>query len=1677
VDALAAVRLAETWSITPHTAANREQITLTRNVTKIITDGGGIGAVAGAFDSIAVTDSIDVERVEVTLNVTHPYIGDLSVLLTSPSGTTSFLLWRPQQNALSAYGSTQNNINFTFNTVLDWGESSVGTWLLGIYDYAYGDVGTFDSWTLNLIGKPSSADDIYIYTNEFSEAAADQLVRSTLNDVDGTDTLNASAVTSNLVLNLGAGGVSTIDGRSLTMALGTVIENAYGGDGNDVINGSSITNVLYGMRGNDTLDGGTGADQMFGGSGDDTYWVDNIGDVVTEVASDGSDLVASWISYTLPTNLESLILQGTSPIGAVGNMLDNILWGNGAANSIDGGSGDDVMYGGLGNDIFDWDPTLRGGNDTIYGGLGNDTYVISGGDQIIELSSEGIDTIWVGQNYSLVPLLYVENLSLFGTLSSALTGNGGANTLRGNSADNLIDGQTGNDTIDGGAGVDTTIFSQSFDKYTFTSITTGWVISGPDGSDTLGAMEFAQFSDKTVALSNFLPTGSVTLNGTPAQGQTLTVANNLSDLDGIPASGSGAIVYQWKADGIPINGATGSTLVLSQLQVGQAISVMAAYIDGHTNAETVTSSATAAVVNVNDAPTGNVTLTGFAIQGQTLSAANTLADLDGVPNSDAGAIKYQWLADGEAIGSATTSTLVLTQAQVGKAISVKASYTDLFGAAESMTSSPTTTVVNDNDAPTGTVTLSGTATQGQTLTAANTLADMDGIPNSGAGAITYQWLADGVAIGSTTSSTLLLTQAQVGKAISVKASYSDLFGRAESVTSSVTALVTNVNDEPTGTFTPTGVATQGQTLTAANTLADLDGIPSTGAGAITYQWLADGVAIGSATSSTLALTQAEVGKAITVAASYIDTFGAAESMTSSATAVVTNVNDLPTGIITVSGLATQGQTLTAANTLADLDGLGIISYQWSAGGVTISGATTSALALTHAEVGKAITVLASYLDTFGTAESKVSSATTAVGNVNDLPTGTVTLTGVATQGQTLTAANTLADLDGIPSTGTGVITYQWLAGGEVIGSATSSILVLTQSQVGKAISVKGSYTDLFGAAESMTSNATAVVTNVNDLLTGSVTITGAATQGQTLTATNTLADVDGIPSTGAGAITYQWLADGVPIGSATSSILVLTQAHAGKAISVTASYTDLFGAAESMTSSATTVVANANDAPAGTVTISGSATQGQTLTAANTLADLDGIPTTGTGAIAYQWLADGVAIGSAISSTLVLTQAQVGKAISVNASYTDLFGGAESMTSSATAVVTNVNDLPTGTVTLTGVATQGQTLTAANTLADLDGLPTTGTGAIAYQWLADGVAIGSATSSTLVLTQAHVGKAISVAASYTDLFGAAESMTNSATTAVGNVNDLPTGTVTLTGVATQGQTLTAANTLSDVDGLGIISYQWSAGGVAIGGATANTFVITPTQAGKAITVTASYTDGQGTAESVTSSAMAVPANTLVNVLAYSWKAHTLLSDVSVSNGPLSHVTAGDGAINFEVMPVVTQMLTATRAVPSAEANLTSSAVNLQDAIAILKMIVGLDVNGAGKPLSPYQALAADYDGNGAVQLTDAIGVLKHVVGLTAPQPTWHFVNELDTTVPGKATLSPGQPQTSISANTSGSSPVHVGLVGYLSGDVDGSFAGAAGALDLDALQSGYFTSLAAASGLNLTQFGVYAATP
>ncbi len=86
--------------------------------------------------------------------------------------------------------------------------------------------------------------------------------------------------------------------------------------------------------------------------------------------------------------------------------------------------------------------------------------------------------------------------------------------------------------------------------------------------------------------------------------------------------------------------------------------------------------------------------------------------------------------------------------------------------------------------------------------------------------------------------------------------------------------------------------------------------------------------------------------------------------------------------------------------------------------------------------------------------------------------------------------------------------------------------------------------------------------------------------------------------------------------------------------------------------------------------------------------------------------------------------------------------------------------------------------------------------------------------------------------------------------AVTAFNDAPAGAVNITGQATQGAKLTASNTLSDADGLGAISYTWKVGAQVL--ATGATYRLKASDVGTRITVTASYTDDDGTVESIKS---------------------------------------------------------------------------------------------------------------------------------------------------------------------------------------------------------------------------------
>ena len=1005
-------------------------------------------------------------------------------------------------------------------------------------------------------------------------------------------------------------------------------------------------------------------------------------------------------------------------------------------------------------------------------------------------------------------------------------------------------------------------------------------VSYTDGNGTAETLTSA--ATAAVTNVNDLPTGEVAVNGSASEGAVLTADTAaLVDYDGLPADAAG-YNYQWQrntganGDFENIANATARTYTLGDADVDQTVRVQVRYTDGQGTAESLTSAASAVVTNVNDLPTGSVTLSGTATEGETLSArTNTLGDDDGL-----GALSYQWQRSTDSgienIPNASQSTYTLGDADVGRTVQVQVRYTDGNGTAETLTSAASAAVTNINDQPSGAVTLSGTATEGETLSArTNTLGDDDGL-----GALSYQWQRStdsGIEnIPNASQSTYTLGDADVGRTVQVQVRYTDGNGTPETLTSDATNAVTNVNDQPTGSVTLSGTATEGETLTArTDTLADDDGL-----GDLSYQWQrGDGQGnfanIAGATQSTYTLGDADVGRTVRVQVSYTDGNGTAESVTSAATAVVTNVNDLPTGSVTISGDVREDAELTAdISALRDADGLPEdadgYSYQWqrsdgSGGFDDIAGATGETYTLGDDDVDQTVRVQVSYTDGNGTPETVSSDATAAVTNVNDQPTGSVAVNGSASEGAVLTADTAaLVDNDGLPADTAGY-SYQWQrstdSGVENIPNASQSTYTLGDADVGRTLQVQVRYTDDNGTAETLTSDASTAVTNVNDQPTGSVTLSGTATEGETLTAqTNTLGDNDGL-----GDLSYQWQRStdsGVEnIPNASQSTYTLGDDDVGRTVQVQVRYTDGNGTAETLTSAATTAVTNINDQPSGAVTLSGTATEGETLSArTNTLADDDGL-----GALSYQWQRStdsGVEnIPDASQSTYTLGDADVGRTVQVQVRYTDGNGTAETLTSAASAAVTNVNDQPTGAVTLSGTATEGETLSArTNTLADDDGL-----GDLSYQWQRSDdqgnfANIAGASQSTYTLGDDDVGRTVQVQVRYTDGNGTAETLTSAASTAVTNVNDQPTGAVTLSGPATEGETLSArTDTLADDDGLGALSYQWQRsddqGNFAnIAGATQSTYTLGDADVGRTVQVQVRYTDGNGTAETLTSDA-------------------------------------------------------------------------------------------------------------------------------------------------------------------------------------------------------------------------------
>ena len=367
----------------------------------------------------------------------------------------------------------------------------------------------------------------------------------------GNDTVNANVAAYTLAAN-----VENLTFTGTAQAAGAGTE--FTGTGND------LANVLTGGAGDDILDGSTNGqsasrfdsgfdftagDTLVGGAGNDTYIVHSQNDVVREFAGGGIDTVMTGLtSYRLGANVENLTYTGTGNFTGIGNGLANIIIGGVGDDTLTGGAGNDTLYGGDGNDTFI--ATVGDGNDTYYGGTGMNTYDLSrtsagatvnmiagtavstqtGQDVMSQIQnvvgSSGNDTIIAAQDnvanrfdggngvntadYSAHASNLTVNLGVTGgvvggsgtavstsdTLShfENFIGGSGDDKIIGNNKRNILTGGGGNDTLTGGDGADTFVFNLKFGQDHITDFAAG-NRGGHDFIDLSFALGVNSFAD------------------------------------------------------------------------------------------------------------------------------------------------------------------------------------------------------------------------------------------------------------------------------------------------------------------------------------------------------------------------------------------------------------------------------------------------------------------------------------------------------------------------------------------------------------------------------------------------------------------------------------------------------------------------------------------------------------------------------------------------------------------------------------------------------------------------------------------------------------------------------------------------------------------------------------------------------------------------------------------------------------------------------------------------------------------------------------------------------------------------------------------------------------------------------------------------------------------------------
>lgn len=267
-----AVRLSKDWLRQGVAQTMANWVTTT---SVVATAGAAINASTGNITTvqIQVTDDVQLEALQVINTLKTDSFSKLRIWVTSPSGTISELT---RSSTVGAYDAVLEMSSNKF-----FGESSKGTWTVS-YEFTQdvANSGLVSDLSLRLFGSANQVVDRYVYTDEFNlqlslaNNATKQSMHWLCDSDGGVDAVMGSAMQSQIQIDLGRGGYVHLMGEKVHVLAGTRIENAFGGDGNDLLIGShDVGAILGGNAGDDTLISRGHSSLLEGGEGQDRIWL------------------------------------------------------------------------------------------------------------------------------------------------------------------------------------------------------------------------------------------------------------------------------------------------------------------------------------------------------------------------------------------------------------------------------------------------------------------------------------------------------------------------------------------------------------------------------------------------------------------------------------------------------------------------------------------------------------------------------------------------------------------------------------------------------------------------------------------------------------------------------------------------------------------------------------------------------------------------------------------------------------------------------------------------------------------------------------------------------------------------------------------------------------------------------------------------------------------------------------------------------------------------------------------------------------------------------------------------------------------------------------------------------------------------------------------------------------